>query len=570
MSTQIQPEIKLYEAPLYSTALDPTAVQPGIELILSKMDKFRMLPREQREQRLAQLTDEEKIALNYAWNMWARPTQLLPVRINPATGKAWVCWLVQAGRGYGKTRTGVETVRQWVREGSNPIIHVIAPTNGDLNKVILDGPAGFVACCDPRELVNINRGTMTLIFANGVKVLLFSAEEPERLRGPQCYKLWADELAAWKYPERTWDNAMFGLRLGTDPQVVVSTTPKPISIIKKIASDPNTIVTRGATYENKHNLAPSFLAQVVAKYQGTRLGRQELYAELLEDNPGALWNYTLLEKLRVGATDFKTMRRIVIGVDPSASSSETSDECGIVACGEGPESPPHYYALEDKSLIAHPNLWARAAVSLYHALNADCIVAEKNNGGEMVEAVLHHVDANVPVKLVTASRGKLTRAEPIAALYEQQRCHHVGMFAVMESQMCDYNPATSTESPDRMDALVWAMTELSSHSWGLFELWKQEAAAKEQPQQAARVDVLGQPLPPPVNFEQRLKETADAQKKDTNFDYNWFGTGAAKPKPPVQIACDKCGSTAVRVYSETWECVCGGHGLRPGAKPIPR
>lgn len=562
----------MHAPPLYTVPLEPSNITPGIDLVLSKMDRFRLLPRDERLRRLDALTEVERYALNFAWNMWARPTQQLPPLINPATGNAWVTWLVQAGRGYGKTRTGVETVREWARSGKNPIIHVVAPTNGDLNKVILDGPAGFLACCQPDELVSINRGTMTLVLSYQgftVKVLLFSAEEPERLRGPQCYKLWADELAAWKYPERTWDNAMFGLRLGELPQAIVSTTPKPIALIKKLATDSNTVVTRGTTYENKHNLAPTFLAQVVAKYQGTRLGRQELYAELLEDNPGALWTYALLEKLRVEQRAYDTMRRIVVGVDPSASSSDTSDECGIVACGEGPESPPHYYTLEDKSLIAHPNVWARTAVSLYYTLHADCIVAEKNNGGEMVEAVLHHVDANVPVKLVHASKGKITRAEPIAALYEQGRCHHVGMFALMESQMCDYNPATAEESPDRMDALVWAMTELSARSWGLFQLWKEQAEAKEHPK-TDRVDVLGQPVAPRPSPEDNYKALADLQKKDTALDHTWFGTGAAKPKPKAQITCDQCGSTGVRIYSETWECVCGASGVRPGVKIIPR
>lgn len=557
-------------APLYEQPLDPASVQASAELLLSKMDRFRLLPLAERRKRLARLTETERILLPTNWALIGRPTQQLPAG-------DWQTWAIIAGRGWGKTKTGIETTRTWIHQGVK-LTHAIAPTAADINKVMLDGPAGFLASCAPGEISGVVRGNVnTITWYTGAKTLLFSAHEPERMRGPQCEKLWCDELAAWQYPQQALDMALYGLRLGTKPQNVITTTPKPIPALKAVLSQKHidagrTVVTRGSSFENKHNLAKAFLEQVIAPKLGTRQGLQEIYAQMLEDVPGALWTMLLLEELRVESLDRNTLRRVVVGVDPSATGNPESDECGIVVAAEGPETPPHYYTLADRSLQAHPDTWARAVVNAYHEFGADCIIAEKNNGGEMVEAVIRHVDRNVPIKLVTASRGKITRAEPIAALYEQKRAHHVGTFGVLESQMTEYCPATAEDSPDRMDALVWAMMDLSLRSWGLFELWREQTDAARNIN-SDRVDVLGRPLP--ARDPEDLKQLAAAQKKDTAFDSSWVGVlpGKEKVKVAVVLTCSNCGATGaqLRVYSEMYECCqCGNKALRPGAKPIPR
>jgi len=273
------------------------------------------------------------------------------------------------------------------------------------------------------------------------------------LRGKQHEKLWCDELASWRYAEDAWDQALLGLRLGDNPQVIITTTPRPIKIIKELMVNPHTVVTGGPSYANRANLAPAFLDKIVAKYKGTRLGRQELLAELLEDTPGALWTLAQLNGLRVA--EAPNMHRVVVGVDPSATTH--GDEAGIIVAGIG--SDGHGYVLVDDSLQASPHGWGSRAVQSYHAHNADRVVAEVNNGGEMVELTLRTVDPNVSYKAVHASRGKQTRAEPIAALYEQGRIHHVGGLPALEDEMTTWTPG-DRESPNRMDALVWALTEL--------------------------------------------------------------------------------------------------------------
>lgn len=424
--------------------------------------KFLELPLAERQRRLSLLSEDEAVAMIYDWQFWARPSQLLPAG-------DWDTWLVMAGRGYGKTRTGAETVRIWIKD--NPIVNIIAPTKGDIHKVILEGPAGIMAICPPSEQPKFRsrNGEDTLFWPNGAKSLLFSAEKPERLRGPQCYKLWCDELAAWRYLEDTWDQAMFGLRLGTNPQVAVTTTPKPIKLVKALRTAERTHLTNGTTYENRDNLAPKFYAKIISKYEGTRLGRQELNAELLEDNPGALWTLKGIDADRVKA--LPQLQRVVLGVDPALTSGEEADLTGIVVAGVGPApdgdtSIPHYYVIDDLSLNASPDNWADVVIKGYKAHGADRVIAEVNNGGDLVEAVLRTKNLDFAYRKVHASRGKLTRAEPIAALYEQHRVHHVGSFGPLEDQMCDYIPMVEKEqkkqkSPDRMDALVWAIWALS-------------------------------------------------------------------------------------------------------------
>ena len=297
-------------------------------------------------------------------------------------------------------------------------------------------------------------------WANGAVATLFSAEEPERLRGPQHDAGWCDELAAWKYLRETWDMFMFGLRLGNDPRTVITTTPKPLPLVKEIIKDPTTVVTKGSTFDNATNLAPKFLKTVKEKYEGSRLGRQELEAEILDDLPGALWSRAEIDKHRIRSAP--EMQRIVVAVDPSGTkgASDDGDSIGIIVAGKGIDG--RAYVLADRSCKLSPAGWGRRSVSAYHEFEADRIVAERNFGGAMVEHVVKTTDPDVSYKEVTASRGKVARAEPVAALYEQGKVSHVGSFADLEDQMCQIAPDgfVGEGSPDRADALVWALTEL--------------------------------------------------------------------------------------------------------------
>lgn len=294
-----------------------------------------------------------------------------------------------------------------------------------------------------------------LTWPNGAIATTYSADEPSLLRGPQHDAAWCDELASWQYPE-TWDMLMFGLRLGMDPRVIVTTTPKPTKLIKELLAAKTTHVTRGSTYDNRGNLAPAFFSQIISKFEGTRLGRQELQAELLEDVVGALWNRKQLDLLR--ALQLPEMKRIVVAVDPAVTSKENSDETGIVVVGRGFDDKG--YVIEDLSCQVSPDQWATKAVNAFKRHQADRIIAEVNNGGDLVQTVLRTVDPNIPYKAVRASRGKVARAEPISALYEQGRILHQGSFPELEDQMCGFVPDKLECSPDRVDALVWGMTEL--------------------------------------------------------------------------------------------------------------
>lgn len=399
--------------------------------------------------RRALLAEQERRkieASKFDWLAHARPNQIAPP-------EPWTYWLILAGRGFGKTRTGAEQVRIWVRD--YPYVNLIGATSDDARDIMIEGESGILAICPRDERPRYLSQKRQLLWPNGAKSLIFTADEPERLRGKQHMKLWADEFAAWRYPD-AWDQAAFGLRLGDNPQAIVTTTPKPTKAMKELIADAGTVVTRGSTYENKGNLAPSFLTKVVGKYEGTRLGRQELNAEILDDNPGALWQRGKIDALRVKAAP--AMKRIVVAIDPAATKNPNSDETGLVVCGLGVDNQG--YVLADLSLRGTPEEWGRAAVYAFHLHGADRIIGETNNGGDMVEHVIRTVDKNVPFKAVHASRGKITRAEPVSALYEQDRCHHVGAFPILEDQMCDYDPKTAKFSPDRMDALVWALTEL--------------------------------------------------------------------------------------------------------------
>ncbi|SDY22851.1 DNA-packaging protein [Thermoactinomyces sp. DSM 45892] len=404
------------------------------------------LTEDERHELLSSLSAEEAQALLYDWRFWARPNQL------PPEG-SWRTWLLLAGRGFGKTRTGAEWVRFLVETGQAKRVALVAPTAADARDVIVEGESGILAISSPWFQPIYEPSKRRITWPNGAIATLYSADEPERLRGPQHDAAWCDELAAWRYPD-SWDMLLFGLRLGADPRVVVTTTPKPTPIIKSLVKVETTAITKGSTFDNAENLAPAFLKQILSKYEGTRLGKQELYAEILDDNPGALWNQRMLDKLRV--KEHPDLIRVVVAIDPAVTSHEESDETGMIVAGVGVDG--HGYVLEDLSCRSTPDGWARIAVEAYHRHRADRVVAETNNGGDMVEHTIRTVDESASYKKLHASRGKLTRAEPIAALYEQGRVHHVGDLGDLEDQLCSWTPGE--KSPDRMDALVWSLTEL--------------------------------------------------------------------------------------------------------------
>lgn len=425
----------------------------GAGEFVSPAELLAALPEEERESALAGLSPKVKQKLKHHWPFWARPDQLEP----PGD---WSTWLILAGRGWGKSRTGAETVNEWARSGRCKAIALVAETAADARDVMVkaileNSPEDFMPTWSPT-----NR---CVTWPNGARAWTYNATEPDQLRGPQHDGAWVDELAKFRYMEGTWDQLQFGLRLGTNPKVIVTTTPRPLDLIRKIMADETTYVTRGRTLDNSSNLAESFIRQIEDRYGGTRLGRQELDGELLDDIPGALWTREAIDTARIQEIP-EDLERVYVAVDPAASSNEGSDENGIVVVGLGRDSEGYArgYVLYDGSLRGSPEEWSRQAVVLYRRFEADKIIAEKNMGGEMVASVIRAVDRSVPVELVHATRGKRLRAEPISALYEQGRVHHVGRFDKLEDQMCTFSvDSERTErSPDRMDALVWGLTKI--------------------------------------------------------------------------------------------------------------
>jgi phage terminase large subunit-like protein len=384
----------------------------------------------------------------YEWWFHARQNQL------PPPGD-WRTWLILAGRGFGKTRTGAEWVRSEVEAARRGRLALIGATAADVRDVMVEGESGIMATARPTFRPVYEPSKRRVTWPNGAIATTYSADEPDRLRGPQHDGGWADELAAWRRPE-AWDMFLFGLRLGPDPRSVVTTTPRPTKIVKELLASPTTHPTRGATYDNLANLAPAFAEQIIRKYEGTRLGRQELYAEILTDVPGALWTYAMLED-RKPAPD---LTRCVVGVDPSGGSDPENDEQGIIVGGKGTDG--HGYVVADRSCKLSPDGWGRRAVQAYVDFSADAIVVERNFGGDMAKAVVESaaraMGVTVKVVMVTASRGKALRAQPVAALYEQGLMHHCDVFDVLEEQMATWTPESGT-SPDRLDALVWTLTE---------------------------------------------------------------------------------------------------------------
>jgi predicted phage terminase large subunit-like protein len=432
----------------------------------SPAQRFKLLPQDEQAKFLATLSEEETLALQYEWEgFWARPKQISPSeRWQDGTGQwhtnQWAFWLLLAGRGFGKTASIVQWAIKKARAlpGSRGLF--IGATASDVRDILIEGASGIMALCPPdfRPLYEPSKRKLT--FPNDTTVNLRSADEPERLRGPQFHWGIADEIASWRYAQQAWDMIMFGLRLGDAPQMAIATTPKPTALVKALMKDPNVAVTKGTTYENRANLAKTFFEQIITKYENTRLGRQELLAELLTDTPGALWRYEIIDPYRV--SKLPELIRIVVSIDPAISANETSNETGIVVAGV--DRKRHYYILDDLSLRASPNEWASVAVSAFAKWEADAIVAETNQGGDMVESVIksasREAGIKVGVKKVHATRGKLTRAEPISLLYEQGVVHHYGAFPTMEDQLTTW--VHGEDSPDRLDAMVWALTELDN------------------------------------------------------------------------------------------------------------
>lgn len=398
--------------------------------------------------------ESQAIALRTEWLDTARDKQLQPKLEH-------YIWLILAGRGWGKTRTGSQDIALYALRNPNVNCAVVAPTHGDLRRVCFGGPSGLINVI-PKDCYlksNDQKGYSSSVseirLFNGSKITGYAAQEPDRLRGPQFHRAWCDEVASWRYPE-AFDQLMFGLRLGDNPQCLITTTPKPTKLIRDLVQRDDCYVTTGSTFENEANLADSALRMLKDKYEGTNLGRQELYAEIIDDIDGALWTPQLIDECRTN--DEVDLQQIIVAIDPAVTANANSDETGIVVVGRDYKN--HFYVLEDLSGRHTPEKWGRIAINTFYEWDADRIVAEVNNGGDLVERLIRNYDFNVPYRSVRATRGKILRAEPISALYEQRRVHHVGVFSELEQQMCSYTGETNA-SPDRLDALVWGLTELS-------------------------------------------------------------------------------------------------------------
>lgn len=403
------------------------------------------------------LSDTEVTEWAFDWQTWARANQLAPVG-------DWRVWLVMAGRGFGKTRLGAEWVRRVAETDPEARIALVGSSLHEARSVMVEGESGLLSIGVPWRRPIFESSVRRLTWPNGAQAFLYSAAEPEALRGPQHSHAWCDEIAKWDNMSNralsTWDNLLMGLRLGNDPRLVATTTPRPVPLVARIMADhEDVVVTRGTTFDNAANLPERFLAAMRRSFGGTTLGRQELLGEVIEDLVGALWNRRLIEDGREQAAPPCT--RIVIGVDPPASAH--GDACGIVVCGIGDDQIAR--VLADCSVErASPERWARAVAKAAQAWSADRVVAEANQGGEMVAAVLRAAEASLPLRLVHASRGKAARAEPVAALYEAGRVRHAGLFPRLEDELCGLMPGGEYQgpgrSPDRADACVWALTEL--------------------------------------------------------------------------------------------------------------
>lgn len=408
---------------------------------------------------LDSLQPHELRTLLYDWSFWARDNQL------PPKGD-WFCWLVLAGRGFGKTRMGAEWVRSLV-EGTTPMsaaanapqrLALVGDSFADIRDVMIEGESGILACSPPAYRPNFEPSRRRLAWANGAVAYLYSANDPDQLRGPQHHAAWADEIAKWYEGETAWSNLVLGLRLGRMPRVAATTTPRPLPWLKRLMTEPSTVTISGRTLDNRAHLAPQFLSEVARLYAGTRLGAQELDGHMIDEVAGALWTRAMLASAQAPVT--RALVRIVVAVDPPASHGEKADSCGIVVAGLAEDRT--VYILEDASCQGlRPMQWAQRVVAAYDRHGADRVIGEVNNGGDMVEAVLRQVAPDLSYRPVRASRGKMARAEPVAALYERGLVRHTTRFEALEDEMCRYTGAAGEKSPDRLDALVWAVSELA-------------------------------------------------------------------------------------------------------------
>jgi phage terminase large subunit-like protein len=412
---------------------------------------------------LSELNPEQLKLILAHWPLWARPDQLPPAATSG--GESWRVWLILGGRGAGKTRAGAEWVRTkaLARAAADAPgvrrIALVGETFADVRRVMIEGQSGLLAVHHASERPRFEPSKGQMIWPSGAIAQVFSAEDPDSLRGPQFDAAWCDEVAKWRHPQRTWDMLQFALRLGEHPQMVATTTPRSTPFLKKLIADAGTVVTRAATADNADNLAPSFVAEMTRRYHGTALGRQELLGELVDDTSGALWRRDWIDTQRV--TTAPELSAIVVAVDPPVTATAASDACGIVVAGLGPDG--RAYVVADRTLQGRePQVWARAVIAAYGDFLADRVVAEVNQGGDLVVTVLKQIDASVAVRTVRATRGKWLRAEPVAALYAEGRVAHVGRFEALEDQMCAFGAdgLAKGRSPDRLDALVWALTDL--------------------------------------------------------------------------------------------------------------
>lgn len=438
-------------------------------MALSLQEYLGTLPEHEQEDYVSRLDEKQRREIiQRPWWFIGRPEQQEP------EGN-WTVWLILAGRGWGKTRTGAEWLVKQILD--NPEAPDGAPTEwaimgetfSDTRVMCVEGPSGLLRVLQRhglREGVDFqyNRSAWQIVMSKGQKIHMFGADNPDAGRGYNLSGVWADEIAKWKYSYESWNEGIApALRIGKHPRAVITTTPKPIRILREwiTRSDGSVAVTRGSTFDNASNLSQAALVELQARYHGTRVGRQELYGELLDDVEGALWSRNMIESARIDTDGVPNLIRIVVAIDPAVTSGEESDETGIIVAGVGTDQ--HFYILNDKSMRNTPDAWARAAVEQFHQWKADRIIAEGNNGGDMITQLIRTIDGTVPVKKVTATRGKRVRAEPISALYEQGRVHHVGAFPTLEDQMVTWTP-DMPNSPDRLDALVWALTELNEGS----------------------------------------------------------------------------------------------------------
>src|SRR3954447_24936809 len=418
---------------------------------------------------LTNLTGRELHEIDSRWKIFAHAHQI-PPELAP-DGKPWLTWLLIGGRGAGKTRAGAEWVRAqalglppFAREKASRIA-LVGESEHDVREVMIEGVSGLLAVHGWHERPVWVSSRKRLEWSDGQIAQAFSAEDPESLRGPQFCCAWSDEMAKWRYAQDAFDMLQFGLRLGSQPRQLITTTPRPTALLKRLIEDPSSVVTRATTRDNANNLAPTFLRTVMGRYAGTQIGRQELEGEIIEDRPDALWSRALLEECRVA--EAPALQRIVVAVDPPASSGRRAAACGIVAAGIT-EAGICYVISDDSVSGLTPNGWAMKAIALWHRLRADALVAEVNQGGEMVRTVINGIDFSVPVTNVHATRGKWVRAEPVAALYEQGRVKHAGIFAALEDEMCDFGVSglSGGRSPDRLHALVWAIAALAFQARG--------------------------------------------------------------------------------------------------------